>query len=88
MTGIHLPSGLTSAQALDPQQLRTGLSTLDKVALLQPVLDASEAGVQNSTDEAIRNSQAARTANGQPGQATLLPGGSTRESLSFAARAS
>ncbi len=87
MTGIHLPPGLTSAQALDPQQLRTGLSSLDKVALLQPVLDASEAGVQNSTDQAIRNSQAARTANGQPGQATLLPGGSTRESLSFAARA-
>ncbi|CAG9178899.1 flagellar hook-length control protein FliK [Cupriavidus pinatubonensis] len=87
MTGIHLPPGLSSVQTLDPQQLRTGLSTLDKVALLQPVLDASESGVQNSTDQAIRNSQAARAANGQPGQATLLPGASTRESLSFAARA-
>ncbi|CAG2135060.1 flagellar hook-length control protein FliK [Cupriavidus numazuensis] len=87
MTGIHLPPGLSSVQTLDPQQLRTGLSTLDKVALLQPVLDASESGVQNSTDQAIRNSQATRAANGQPGQATLLPGASTRESLSFAARA-
>ncbi|WER49351.1 flagellar hook-length control protein FliK [Cupriavidus sp. WKF15] len=87
MTGILLPPGLTSAQTLDPQQLRTGLSTLDKVALLQPVLDASKSGVQNSTDQAIRNSQAARAANGQPGQNTLLPGASTRESLSFAARA-
>jgi hypothetical protein len=87
MTGIHLPPGLTSAQTLDPQQLRTGLSTLDKVALLQPVLDASESGVQNSTDQAIRNSQAASAANGQAGPGTLLPGTSTRESLSFAARA-
>nr|WP_211950030.1 flagellar hook-length control protein FliK [Cupriavidus yeoncheonensis] len=87
MTGIHLPSGLTSAQTLDPQQLRTGLSTLDKVALLQPVLDASESGVQNSIDQAIRNSQAARATNGQAATGTLPPGTSTRESLSFAARA-
>lgn len=87
MTGILLPPGLPAGQAPNPQQLRTGLAALDKVALLQPVLDTPEAGVQNSTDQAIRNSQAARAANGQLGQPALLPGASTRESLSFAARA-
>lgn len=86
MTGIHLPPGLAS-QTADVQPPRAGITTPDKVAILQPVLDASESGVQNSTDQAIRNSQAARAANGQTGPGTLPPGTSTRESLSFAARA-
>lgn len=87
MTGIHLPPGLASIQTPDAQALRAGITTLDKVAILQPVLDASESGVQNSTDQAIRNSQAARAANGPAGPGMLPPGTSTRESLSFAARA-
>lgn len=86
MTGIHLPPGLAPGQAPDPQQLRTPLA-IDKLAALQPVPEATESNVQNSTGQAIRNSQQATGPNGVPGQAALLPGASTRESLSFAARA-
>lgn len=86
MTGIHLPPGLAPGQAPDPQQLRTAL-VIDKLAALQPVPEATESNVQNSTGQAIRHSQQAAGTNGVSGQAGLLPGTSTRESLSAAARA-
>ncbi|BDB28474.1 flagellar hook-length control protein FliK [Cupriavidus sp. P-10] len=86
MTGIHLPPGLAPGQAPDPQLLRPTLA-IDKLAALQPVLEATESSVQNSTGQAIRNSQQAAGANGLLAQAALLPGTSTRESLSSAARA-
>ncbi|TDF64263.1 flagellar hook-length control protein FliK [Cupriavidus sp. L7L] len=86
MTGIHLPPGLASGQAPDPQLLRPALA-IDRLAALQPVSETTESSVQNSTGQAIRNSQQAAGANGLPGQASLLPGTSTRESLSSAARA-
>lgn len=85
MTGIHLPPGLAQGQTLDPQQLRTAL-VIDKLATLPPVPAATESNVQNSTGQAIRNSQQAGGANGVPAQSALLPGTSTRESLSAAAR--
>ncbi|KAI3596064.1 hypothetical protein D8I24_7719 (plasmid) [Cupriavidus necator H850] len=86
MTGIHLPPGLAPGQAPDPQPLRTALA-IDKLAALQPVPEATESNVQNSTGQAIRNSQQATGPNALAGQATLLPGTSTQESLSAAARA-
>ncbi|MBP0619899.1 flagellar hook-length control protein FliK [Cupriavidus consociatus] len=86
MTGIHLPPGLAPGQAPDPQLLRPALA-IDKLAALQPVLEATEANVQNSTGQAIRHSQQAAGANAMPAQGALLPGTSTRESLSSAARA-
>ncbi|MFS8977067.1 flagellar hook-length control protein FliK [Cupriavidus necator] len=85
MTGIHLPPGLAQGQTLDPQQLRTAL-VIDKLATLPPVPAATESNVQNSTGQAIRNSQQAGGANGVPAQSALLPGTSTRESVSAAAR--
>ncbi|UIF91466.1 flagellar hook-length control protein FliK [Cupriavidus sp. UYPR2.512] len=86
MTGIHLPPGLAPGQAPDPQSLRTALA-IDKMAALQPVPEATESNVQNSTGQAIRQSPLATGPNAVAGQATLLPGASTQESLSAAARA-
>ncbi|AQV98922.1 flagellar hook-length control protein FliK [Cupriavidus necator] len=86
MTGIHLPPGLAPGQAPDPQSLRTAIA-IDKLAALQPVLEATESNVQNSTGQAIRHSQNATGPNAVAGQATVLPGTSTQESLSTAARA-
>ncbi|WP_432262680.1 flagellar hook-length control protein FliK [Cupriavidus sp. TMH.W2] len=86
MTGIHLPPGLAPGQAPDPQSLRTAIA-IDKLAALQPVPEATEANVQNSTGQAIRHSQNATGPGVAAGQATLLPGTSTQESLSAAARA-
>jgi hypothetical protein len=86
MTGILLPPGLAPGQAPDPQSLRTAIA-VDKLAALQPVPAATESNVRNSTGQAIRHSQHAGGANGMPAQAALLPGTSTRESLSSAARA-
>lgn len=86
MTGILLPPGLATGQAPDPQSLRTAIA-VDKLAALQPVPEATESNVQNSTGQAIRHSRHAGDANGMPAQAALLPGTSTRESLSHAARA-
>lgn len=86
MTGIHLPPGLAPGQAPDPQSLRTAIA-IDKLAALQPVPEAAESNVQNSTGQAIRHSQDATGPNAVAGQATLPPGTSTQESLSTAARA-
>ncbi|MBP0636498.1 flagellar hook-length control protein FliK [Cupriavidus sp. AcVe19-6a] len=86
MTGILLPPGLAPGQAPDPQSLRTAIA-VDKLAALQPVPEATASNVQNSTGQAIRHSQQAAGVNGMPAQAALLPGTSTRESLSATARA-
>ncbi|NUT16626.1 MAG: flagellar hook-length control protein FliK, partial [Cupriavidus sp.] len=86
MTGIHLPPGLAPGQAPDPQTLRTAIA-LDQVAALQPVAEATESNVQNATGQAIRHSALASGPNAMAGQGALLPGASTQESLSAAARA-
>ncbi|SOY59390.1 flagellar hook-length control protein FliK [Cupriavidus taiwanensis] len=86
MTGIHLPPGLAPGQAPDPQALRTAIA-VDQVAALQPVAEATESNVQNTTGQAIRHSALASGPNAMPGQGALLPGASTQESLSAAARA-
>ncbi|MCO4861161.1 flagellar hook-length control protein FliK [Cupriavidus sp. WGlv3] len=86
MTGIHLPPGLAPGQAPDPQTLRTAIA-LDQVAALQPVAEATESNVQNATGQAIRHSALASGPNALAGQGALLPGASTQESLSAAARA-
>jgi hypothetical protein len=85
MTGIHLPPGLAPGQAPDPQSLRA--LAIDKMAALQPVFEATESSAQNSSGQAIRQGQLATGPNAVVGQATLLPGTSTQESLSAAARA-
>lgn len=86
MTGIQIPSSLIPQQAPDPQLSRPALA-IDKLAALMPVPEVANGDVQSSTGETVQ----AR----QPG--TILPGagdprlagqtGSTRETLSFAARA-
>lgn len=86
MTGIQIPPSLIPHQAPDPQLSRPALA-IDKLAALMPVPDVSQGDVQSSTGETVQ----AR----QPG--TLTPGGtdprlagqttSTRETLSFAAKA-
>ncbi|SOZ39515.1 flagellar hook-length control protein FliK [Cupriavidus neocaledonicus] len=86
MTGIHLPPGLAPGQAPDPQTLRTAIA-IDQVAALQPVAEATESNVQNTTGQAIRHSALAGGPNAITGQGALLPGASTQESLSAAARA-
>ncbi|UDM52435.1 flagellar hook-length control protein FliK [Cupriavidus sp. MP-37] len=86
MTGIHLPPGLAPGQAPDPQTLRTAIA-IDQIAALQPVAEATESNVQNATGQAIRHSALASGPNAMAGQGALLPGASTQESLSAAARA-
>ncbi|MDQ0139942.1 flagellar hook-length control protein FliK [Cupriavidus necator] len=86
MTGIHLPPSLAPGQAPDPQSLRTAIA-IDQVSALQPVPEATESNVRNATGQAVRHSALAAGASGASGQAALLPGASTQESLSAAARA-
>ncbi|SOZ18720.1 Flagellar hook-length control protein FliK [Cupriavidus taiwanensis] len=86
MTGIHLPPGLAPGQAPDPQALRTAIA-VDQVAALQPVAEATESNVHNASGQAIRHSALASGPNAMAGQGALLPGASTQESLSAAARA-
>jgi len=86
MTGIQIPTSLIPHSSPDPQLSRPALA-VDKLAALMPVQDVSQGDVQSSTGETVQ----AR----QPG--TLLAGMvdprlqgrnlSTRETLSFAARA-
>lgn len=85
MTGIQIPSALIPNQTPDPQLARPSLS-IDKLAALMPVPEVSQGNVQSSTGETVQ----ARQPN------SILPGGadprlagqtgSTRETLSFAAR--
>jgi len=86
MTGIQIPPSLIPNQAPDPQLSRPALA-IDKLAALMPVPEVSQGDVQSSTGEAAQTRQ--------PG--TILPGTgdprlagqnrSTRETLSFAAKA-
>ncbi|SOY68078.1 flagellar hook-length control protein FliK [Cupriavidus taiwanensis] len=86
MTGILLLPGLAAGQAPDAQALRPALA-IDKLAALLPVPETTESGVQNSTGQAVRNSQHASGPAGAAGPSAVLAGTSTRESLSAAARA-
>lgn len=86
MTGIQIPTSLIPHQAPDPQLSRPALA-IDKLAALIPVQEVSQGDVQSSTGETAQ----ARQPN------ALMPGGadprlagqttSTRETLSFAAKA-
>ncbi|MCA3232705.1 MAG: flagellar hook-length control protein FliK [Cupriavidus sp.] len=86
MTGIQIPSSLIPHQAPDPQLSRPAMA-IDKLAALMPVQDVAQGDVQSSTGETVQARQPnALTPGGAdprlPGQTT-----STRETLSFAAKA-
>lgn len=86
MTGIQIPPSLIPHQAPDPQLSRPALA-IDKLAALMPVQEVSQGNVQSSTGETAEARQSS----------ALMPGGtdprlagqttSTRETLSFAAKA-
>lgn len=86
MTGIHLPAGLMPGHTPDPQLVRPAL-TIDKLAALMPVPEVTQGDVQSSTGETLQARQPNTVGTG-PGTG---PNGaqttSTRETLSFAARA-
>ncbi|RZT30833.1 flagellar hook-length control protein FliK [Cupriavidus agavae] len=86
MTGIQIPAALIPHQSPDPQLSRPALA-VDKLAALMPVQDVSQGDVQSSTGETVQ----ARQPNPLlPGAVDPRLGGrnlSTRETLSFAARA-
>lgn len=86
MTGIQIPSALIPSQTPDPQLSRPALA-IDKLAALMPVPDVSQGDVQSSTGGAVQTRQAnpLLSGNGDPRLAGQT--GSTRETLSFAARA-
>ncbi|GJG94148.1 flagellar hook-length control protein FliK [Cupriavidus pauculus] len=86
MTGIQIPSSLIPQQAPDPQLSRPALA-IDKLAALMPVPEVSQGNVQTSTGEAAQARQP--NALGPGGTDPRLAGqpGSTRETLSFAAKA-
>lgn len=84
MTAIHLPPGSPSGQNLDANNLRAQLSA-NKLAALLPSPSATGSTVNQSHGTATQAADAAvRT--GQQGHHTPPPAGSTRETLSFAAR--
>ncbi|MGY8525664.1 flagellar hook-length control protein FliK [Paracidovorax citrulli] len=84
MTAIHLPPGSPSGQNLDANNLRAQLSA-NKLAALLPTPSATGSTVNQSHGTATQAADAAlRT--GQQGHPSQPPAGSTRETLSFAAR--
>ena len=86
MTGIQIPSSLIPQQAPDPNLSRPALA-IDKLAALMPVPDVSQGDVQSSTGETVqaRQPNALTPGGGDPRLAGQT--GSTRETLSFAAKA-
>lgn len=86
MTGIHLPTGLPSGQLPDPQLVRPGLS-IDKLAALMPTPEVTQGDVQSSTGGAVPARQPNGVTSDGGNAATGAQTTSTRETLSFAARA-
>lgn len=86
MTGIQIPSGLIPHQAPDPQLSRPALA-IDKLAALMPVPDVSQGDVQSSTGETVQARQPNALTPGGADPRLPATGGSTRETLSFAAQA-
>lgn len=86
MTGIQIPSSLIPQQAPDPQLSRPALA-IDKLAALMPVPEVSQGDVQSSTGETVQARQPNTIAPGSGDPRLAGQTGSTRETLSFAAKA-
>lgn len=86
MTGIQIPSALIPHQTPDPQLSRPALA-IDKLAALMPVPAVSQGDVQSSTGETVQARQPGAILPGSDDARAAGLNGSTRETLSFAARA-
>lgn len=86
MTGIQIPPSLIPHQAPDPQLSRPALA-IDKLAALMPVPEVSQGDVQSSTGETVQARQPNALAAGGTDPRLAGQPGSTRETLSFAAKA-
>lgn len=86
MTGIQIPAALIPHQSPDPQASRPAL-TIDKLAALMPVPEVSQGDVQSSTGETVQARQSAALAAALADARRMAQTTSTRETLSFAARA-
>ncbi|MBY4898494.1 flagellar hook-length control protein FliK [Cupriavidus sp. AU9028] len=84
MTAIHLPPGSPSGQNLDTSNLRAQLSA-NKLAALLPSPSATGSTVNQSHGAATQAADGSLRA-GQQGHSSQPPAGSTRETLSVAAR--
>lgn len=86
MTGIQIPSALIPHQTPDPQLSRPALA-IDKLAALMPVPEVSQGDVQSSTGGTVQARQPNTIVPGGGDPRLAGQAGSTRETLSFAARA-
>lgn len=85
MTAIHLPPGSPSGQSLDTATLRAQVSA-NKLAALMPSASPNGATVSQSDGTAPQGADVTLRPSQQGQLPSPPPGGSTRESLSFAAR--
>jgi hypothetical protein len=86
MTGVHLPPSLLPGHTPDPQLTRPSL-TIDRLAALMPAPEVTQGDVQSSTGGALPTRQPNGVAAGAGNLANAAQTTSTRETLSFAARA-
>jgi len=86
MTGIQIPSALIPNQTPDPQLSRPALA-IDKLAALMPVPEVSQGDVQSSTGETVQARQPNTLAPGSTNPRLAGQTTSTRETLSYAAKA-
>lgn len=86
MTGIQIPPGLVPNQLPDAQLTRPALA-IDKLAALMPVPEVTQGDVQSSTGETVQARQPVTVTPGAGDPRAAAQNGSTRETLSFAARA-
>lgn len=86
MTGIQIPAALVPHAAPDTQLSRPALA-IDKLAALMPVPDVAQGDVQSSTGETVQARQPNAVGPGAMDARGNALTSSTRETLSFAARA-
>jgi hypothetical protein len=86
MTGIQIPAALVPHAAPDTQLSRPALA-IDKLAALMPVHDVSQGDVQSSTGETVQARPPSAVGPGAMDARGNALTTSTRETLSFAARA-
>jgi len=86
MTGIQIPAGLVPNALPDPQLTRPALA-IDKLAALMPVPEVTQGNVESSTGETVQARQPSVVGPGIADARGNALTGSTRETLSFAARA-
>ncbi|WP_313817649.1 flagellar hook-length control protein FliK [Cupriavidus sp.] len=86
MTGIQIPAALVPHAAPDTQLSRPALA-IDKLAALMPVQEVSQGDVQSSTGETVQARQPNVVGPGGMDARGNALTSSTRETLSFAARA-